>query len=320
MTLGSQLFIKEPYPTRRTILLGALAYAVSGCFFDIPSDINRSMDLSPNFREKLRVIERKAVGRLGAYVLDTANGRSFGWRENERFAHASSFKLSLAAMVLALGERGKIDPGEMLHWTESDMMWVSPVTRANIATGLSMRELAQATLVTSDNTAANVLLRRLGGPETLTAFWRSTGDEISRLDMYEPELNVVPPGTTLNSTTPMAMGNTLARLMTGKVLSAESTATLREWMAQVRTGMDRIRAGFPDDWVAGDKTGTGIGDDVHTYVDIAFGAPEGRLPLIVTAYFEPANLVEPMDPVSVRALSDVGRLAVRSISSRGTGM
>ncbi|GMM94531.1 class A beta-lactamase [Qipengyuania sp. MTN3-11] len=320
MAYGSRDFVKLTHPTRRTVLTGALVCALNGCTSGRESDTIGTKDMTTNYRERLRGIERSAGGRLGAYVLDTSNGRSFGWRENERFAHASSFKLSLAAMVLALDERGTIDLGEILHWTESDMMWVSPVTRANIATGLSMRELAWATLVTSDNTAANVLLRRLGGPETLTAFWRSTGDEISRLDMYEPELNVVPPGTTLNSTTPMAMGNTLARLMTGKVLSVENTATLSDWMAQVRTGMDRIRAGFPDDWVAGDKTGTGIGDDVHTYVDIAFGAPEGRLPLIVTAYFEPANLVEPMDPVSVRALSDVGRLAFRSISSRGTGM
>ena len=311
--INAQQETKRTYLTRRTLLSGMVLCTLSSCG---PRALDRTgtTDIDRSFGEELQLVELAANGRLGAYVLDTENGQSFGWRESERFAHASSFKLSLAAMVLALGERGTIDPGEVLHWTEADMMWVSTVTRANIATGLSMRELARATLVTSDNTAANVLLRRLGGPEALTAFWRSIGDQISRLDRYEPDLNVVPRGTTLDSTTPMAMGNTVARLVTGKVLSAENTATLRGWMTQVRTGMDRIRAAFPDNWVAGDKTGTGIGDDVHTYVDIAFGAPANRLPLIVTAYFEPANLVEPMDPVSVNVLADVGRLAVRSIA------
>ena len=311
--INARLETKRTYLTRRMLLSGIVFCTLSSCG---PKALVRTgtTDTNRGLGEELRLLEVAANGRLGAYVYDIETGQSFGWRESERFAHASSFKLSLAAMVLALGERGTIDPGEVLQWTEADMMWVSPVTRANIATGLSMRELARATLVASDNTAANVLLRRLGGPKALTAFWRSTGDQVSRLDRYEPDLNNVPLGTTLDSTTPMAMGNTVARLVTGKVLSAENTATLREWMMQVRTGMDRIRAAFPDNWVAGDKTGTGIGDNVHTYVDVAFGAPADRLPLIVTAYFEPANLVEPMDPVSVKVLADVGRLAVRSIA------
>jgi len=223
--------------------------------------------------------------------------------------------MSLAAMMLAKADRKEIDLAEVLHWTKADMLGVSPVTEARIDTGLAVEDLARATLVTSDNTAANVLLRRFGGPEQLTRFWRSIGDTVSRLDRYEPELNVTPPGTELDTTTPAAMAATTAALINGKALSPASRAKLKAWMREVRTGRDRIRSGFPAGWDSGDKTGTGIGNTKHTYVDLAFGGPAGRAPLIVTAYFEPARLVEPMDPVATAALAEVGRIAATSLSA-----
>jgi beta-lactamase class A len=258
---------------------------------------------------RLRRLEDAAGGRLGAYIYDTDRRTGVGWRENERFAHCSSFKLSLAAMLLRMAERGEVDLAEVLRWERRDMLSVSPVTKANIARGLSVEALARATLVTSDNTAANVLLKRFGGPASLTAFWRAVGDAVSRLDRYEPELNDTPPGTELDTTTPKAMAMTTAAFVSGTALSAENSAKLRAWMAEVRTGTERIRAGFPPGWDAGDKTGTGIGTTKHTYVDIAYGGPAGRRPIIVTAYFEPAARVEPMDPVALKTLADVGRIA-----------
>jgi len=104
-------------------------------------------------------------------------------------------------------------------------------------------------------------------------------------------------------------------LINGKALSPASRAKLMAWMREVRTGRDRIRSGFPAGWDSGDKTGTGIGNTKHTYVDLAFGGPAGRAPLIVTAYFEPARLVEPMDPVATAALAEVGRIAAASLSA-----
>lgn len=298
-----------PTLDRRTALIGGAALLLNGCM------TRQSVTSTDNHAAiaELAALEQRASGRLGAYILDPVRRTGYGWRENERFAHASSFKLSLAAMILAKGDAGEIDLDEILRWTEKDMLWVSPVTQASLDTGLSVRDLAKATLITSDNTAANVLLRRFGGPAALTNFWRSLGDTVSRLDRYEPDLNVTPPGTELDTTTPAAMAATTAALVRGDALTSESCAKLKDWMAEVRTGKDRIRSGFPSEWASGDKTGTGIGDTKHTYVDIAFGGPIGQTPLIVTAYFEPAKLVEPMDPVATRVLSDVGRIAAATI-------
>lgn len=269
--------------------------------------------------EELNNLEVAARGRLGVYILDTQSGVGTGHRENERFAHCSSFKMSLAAMILRMSESGQADLSERLHWSPEDMLHVSPVTEANIENGLTVEQLAHATLVTSDNTAANVLLKRFGGPQALTAFWASLGDPVSRLDRYEPALNDVPPGTELDTTSPLAMARTTAAIVHGNALSAQNKAKMRDWMTEVQTGTQRIRAGFPTEWQSGDKTGTGIGPDKHTYVDIAFGIPPGRAPVIVTAYFEPAVLIEPMDPVALGALATVGKLATRTSGGRHRG-
>ncbi len=294
---------------RRTVLIGGGAMLLPSCL------LHSKMILpDANSIHQLRALEENANGRLGAYVIDLERGTAFGWRENERFAHASSFKMSLAAMLLAKSDAGQIDLREIVYWTKEDMLSVSPVTTANLGKGLSVKDLAQATLVTSDNTAANVLMRRFGGPSQLTAFWRSIGDKNSRLDRYEPELNVTPPGTDLDTTTPAAMGATTAALVHGTILTVDSRATFRAWMAEVRTGQDRIRSAFPANWISGDKTGTGIGKTKHIYVDLAFGGPAGRSPLIVTAYFEPARLAEPMNRDAVAVLAAVGRIAAASLS------
>ena len=228
--------------TRRDALGGVLAALIAGCSASQDSS-GSDMRVAP-FRE----IEDSARGRLGAYVFDTRTRRGFGWREHERFAHCSSFKLSLAAMVLWKADRDEVDLGEVLRWASGDMLPVSPVTEAHLDQGLTAEELARATLVTSDNTAANVLLRRFGGPPALTAFWRSLGDSVSQLDRFEPELNEVPPGTTLDTTTPKAMALTTAALVHGDALSPANKGKLKAWMTDVQTGTKRIRAGLPADW------------------------------------------------------------------------
>lgn len=300
---------KPPTLDRRTALIGGAALLLPGRLSHARTKSRDTASIG-----ELRALEQNANGRLGAYVLDPVRGTSFGWREGERFTQCSSFKMSLAAMLLAKADAGQVDLREILRWSKADMLPASPVTTIHVGEGLSVRDLAKATLVTSDNTAANVLMRRFGGPRQLTAFWRSLGDMTSRLDRYEPELNVTPPGTDLDTTTPAAMAATTAALVHGTVLKADSRAMLRAWMAQVKTGQDRIRSAFPSNWISGDKTGTGLGRTKHIYVDLAFGAPAGRSPLIVTAYFEPARLAEPVNRDAVAVLAAVGRIAAASLS------
>lgn len=271
---------------RRMIIAVISAAALAGCTG------RRGASRNGDWRMlRLRQVKVTARGRLGFYVLDMHSNKGFGLRQNESFAHCSSFKMSLVAMVLSKADHGDADLAEVLRWLSRDMLPVRPVSEAHIDQGLSVEELARAPFVTSKNTAADVLLRRFGGPPALTAFWRSLGDSVSRLDRFEPGLNEVPRGTTFGTATPSAVALTTSTTVHGDAFTQASKDKLKVWMTEVQTGTQRICAGLPKDCQSGDKTSTGIGKTKHTYIDHAFGGPACRAPLIITAYFEPDHLV-----------------------------
>jgi beta-lactamase class A len=195
-------------------------------------------------------------------------------------------------------------------WREAELLPVSPFTRERLADGATLRELARATQTTSDNTAANVLLRELGGPAMMTQFWRNIGDDISRLDRTEPALNIVPVTEFRDTTTPAAMARTVAKLVYGDVMPEAARAELKEWMIATETGLNRVRAGLPEGWVAGDKTGTSLAPGIGSiYVDIGFAeGPEGEPPITFAAYFVARETHEDMDPAALATLAQVGRI------------
>lgn len=260
----------------------------------------------------LRTAERAAGGRLGVYAIDTGSGRSFGWRSDERFCHCSTFKLSLAAMTLREADAGRLDLTEKLVFSRADIVAYAPVVEANLDKGaLPILELAEAVQVTSDNAAANILMRRLGGPDALTRFWRDLGDTTSRLDGYEPAINVIPPGTEENSTTPRAMAEIVRRIVLGDVLSGDNRDRLKGWMAATQSGAKRIRAGLPAGWQGLDKTGTGMRPGVGNKTnDIAVLVPPGgRSPIVVTGYFENPRFSEDVRPADEAILKMLGKVA-----------
>ena len=108
-----------------------------------------------------------------------------------------------------------------------------------------MGDLCEATITLSDNTAGNLLLDTLGGPEGLTGFLREIGDDTTRLDRWETELNEGVPGDPRDTTTPRAMVATLETLLFGAVLSAASRAQLEDWMIADKVAEALIRASLP---------------------------------------------------------------------------
>ena len=231
----------------------------------------------------------------------------------------SAFKLSLAALVLREADASRIDLAERISYADADLLAASPVTRANLGKGMTIGELAQAAQIFSDNAAANLLLGRLGGPAVLTDFWRSLGDRSSRLDRIEPGLNLVAQGDPRDTTTPRAMARTLGAIMAGPVLKPESRQLLKSWMVATQTGARRLRAGFPPDWVAGDKTGTGLfADQPSHYVDIAFAtAPSGQR-IAISGFVTTLLPQENIDPAREAALARIGSIAAEWAITNGT--
>jgi beta-lactamase class A len=269
--------------------------------------------------QALAAIERKAPqgAQLGAYIYDIGQQRGFGWRAGQRFAMCSSFKLSLAALVLQRIARGRLKANERIRYHASDLLPNSPVTTAHLAEGMTVVALAEAAQVMSDNAAANLLLHKLGGPPALTRFWRALGDTESQLDDIEPALNRVPEGEVRNTTSPRAMALTVAKLLAGGGIPRGASERLLGWMHATETGAARVRAGLPKDWWAGDKTGTGLPADAPgTIVDLAFVRPVQGAPFVVAAFLRTAGPQHDVDPAAEAALAQVGALAARWAAER----
>jgi beta-lactamase class A len=227
-------------------------------------------------------LESKLGGRVGVAAMDTGDGARVSHRPDERFAMCSTFKLLLAAAILARVDHGEIAVEQRVRYGTRDLLDYSPVTKADLDEGsLPVNILMQAAIEASDNTAANLLLTLVGGPAGLTQFVRLQGDYITRLDRNEPGLNANQPGDERDTTTPNAMIMTVNKILLGRVLSQESREKLTGWMKNCRTGLARLRAGLPREWIAGDKTGTGYNGAAN---DVAIIWPPKRAPIVIAAY------------------------------------
>jgi len=291
---------------RRRVLAGLAALAAGGVQAG-----------SRDFAADIAALEQASGGRLGVCMLDAHTGFSVSHRGDERFGMCSTFKLALAALVLKAIDDGEFAADSRIPIREADMVFHAPVTEKHVGTeGLTVVELAEAAQKRSDNTAANLLLRRLGGPAGFTARLRKLGDEYTRLDRYEPAMNLVKPGDVRDTTTPAAMAVTVARLLDRSYLSAASRQQLESWLVETRTGRSRLRAGLPKDWLTGDKTGTGIAPLMPNRTnDVATVWLEDRL-FVVAAYAEADGHYEKMRPQDSAVLATVGELAAGWIAER----
>lgn len=268
-----------PQMTRRSVLTGTL-----GLLAACTSNASASQD---EFASRIETIRRSYGGRFGVSIRDTQSGRHLGFAADDRFAMCSTFKLLLAGHVLTLVDNGRLALDQTLPYEAAQLLPNSPVTARHVGQrALNLRELCAAILEVSDNTAANLLLRHTGGPAGLTAFLRTLGDNVTRLDREETELNTNLPGDLRDTTTPAAMTATMQQLLVGNALAATSRAQLIAWMSKSQTGLRRLRAGLPRTWSAGDKTGTGSNGAVN---DVMIAWPPGRQPVMAAVYLSGAS-------------------------------
>ncbi|WP_342655170.1 class A beta-lactamase [Pseudomonas sp. F3-2] len=284
--------------TRRTLIGATLLVGPS--LLMIPS-LAGGAGLS--LEQRLAALERRHGGRLGVAIFDTASQRMISHRGDERFALCSTFKCLAVACVLARVDRQQEDLSRLLVYGKEQLVPYSPTTEKHAdGGGLSVGSVCEAAITLSDNTAANLLLDSLGGPQALTAWLRSIGDPATRLDRREPELNENRPGDLQDTTTPHAMLQTLNRLVLGDVLSPASRDQLIAWLVNNKTGDDKLRAGLPEGWRVGDKTGS---NGRNASNDVAVIWPPRRPPLFVTVYCSDARgSSDQLDAL----IADVGRL------------
>ncbi|MEQ0564027.1 class A beta-lactamase [Amycolatopsis sp. NEAU-NG30] len=266
-----------PFPhVRRAALAALVLVPLAACATPAPAPAPapqtstqvRQLDFAP--------LERDFDARLGVYAVDTGSGREITHRADERFGYASTHKAFSAAAVL---QRTSMDGlKKVLTYTRADVQANSPVGEKHVETGLSLRDAIDAALRYSDNTAANLLFRELGGPAGLAAALRGIGDTTTHVDRIEPGLNDLSPGDVRDTSTPRAMAADLRAFVLGTALPPEQRAFLTDTMRANLTGNAVIRAGTPAGWTVADKTGTG---EYATRNDIAVVWPPGRAPIVL---------------------------------------
>ena len=150
--------------------------------------------------DELRRWEASRGATIGVVVEKPSGERLLAHRPDERFALTSTFKAPLCARVWEEGleeKKGRVSLGGTVDY--------APVFSKKKPDDLVTLDAAcRATLRTSDNRAANFVLRMTGGPEALTKWLRDTGDTVTRIDRYEPELNRWTPKDPRDTTTPAA--------------------------------------------------------------------------------------------------------------------
>jgi len=292
--------------TRRECLRAVLP-AVAGLLAGRRCAAAATVDAS-RFAAQLNELERKSGGRLGVALLDTATGARAGHRAGERFPMCSTHKMISAAAILARVDAGKEHLDRVVHIRKEDLVGYSPVTEKHIGgAGMTVSELCEAAVTMSDNGAANLLLASIGGPAGWTAYVRTLGDTVTRLDRNEPGLNECAPGDPRDTTSPDAMVADLRKLALGNALSTASRDQLIDWLRQCKTGGQRLRAGLPVDWTEGDKTGTG---DHGTSNDVAILWPPRHAPILVAAFLTESPLG---DAQREGILAGVGKIVGSSV-------
>ncbi|MBF8179323.1 class A beta-lactamase [Herminiimonas contaminans] len=267
---------------RRSLLLAAIATPLTG--LHLPIHASNQKISRQTAQEELKKIEARSGGRLGVSAINMATDNRVEYRAEERFPFCSTFKVMVAAAILqrSTSDASLLQKRNHYKKEDTDKSGYAPVTQKHLADGMTVSELCAATLQYSDNAAANFLMKELGGPAAITAYMRSIGDNVFRLDRWEPELNTAVPGDERDTSTPAAMESSLEKLALGSALPQAQREQLMSWLKGNTTGGKRMLAGVPRGWQVADKTGTG---SYGTTNDIGILLPPGGGALVTAIYF-----------------------------------
>ncbi|KPL61021.1 beta-lactamase [Rossellomorea vietnamensis] len=239
-------------------------------------NVDQTQRTSHRTVNKFMQLEKKFDARLGIYAIDTGTNRTVVYRPDERFAYTSTYKALAAGAVLQQNSIGELD--EVITYTKDDLVTYSPITEQHVDTGMTLKEIGDAAIRYSDNTAGNLLLQELGGPNGFENALRQNGDHVTEADRYETDLNSAIPGDIRDTSTARALATSLKAFTVDGILPNGKRTLLTDWMRGNTTGDELIRAAAPKGWEVGDKSGAG---DYGTRNDIAIIWPPNRDPIII---------------------------------------
>ena len=269
------------FSRRRLLVAGAMLSAAAACGGkESPArpTLRDPAEPLPPIGTRIAALEKRHNAFVGLYGQNLDSKVEVAYRDGDLFAMCSTFKAYLSARVLQKAQAGELRLTDTVVVDPELLRANSPRTEPNVGKPMALSDLCAAALQVSDNTAANLLLRVIGGPPAITAFARSIGDDRTRLDRWETELNSALPGDPRDTSTPRALGGGILAVLTGTVLDEPHRRQLEDWMRANTTSS--MRAGLPLGWTTADKTGSGDFASTND-VGIAFGPKGERLLLAI---------------------------------------
>ncbi|BDX33013.1 beta-lactamase [Mycobacterium antarcticum] len=295
--------------SRRGFVVGAGVLVMAACSAE-PTRADPAEPL-PLIAERFAALEKRYGAFIGVAATDVDTRRSVAHRADDPFALCSTFKVYAAARVLQKAQLGEIALTDAVTIEAVDIVANSPLTGPRVGQTMTVAELCEAALQRSDNTAGNWLLRVIGGPSAVTDFARTIGDDRTRLDRWETELNSAIPGDPRDTSTPRALGAGYERLLTGDALAPAQRDRLAQWMRGNQTSS--LRAGLPPRWTSADKTGGGDYGSTND-VGVVYG-PDGRR--AVLAIMTRSQAADPNAETLRPLIGDVTTLVLPYLSAEG---
>jgi len=300
--------------SRRRLLVGGVALAAAACGRKqsfTPPTLSDPAEPLPPIEDRIALLEKRDNALVGLYAVNLNSNVTVTHRDRDMFAMCSTFKAYLSARVLQKAQRGELAMTKLLYVDPAAVKPNSPISGPKAGSSLSLDELCQAALQRSDNTAANMLLRVIGGPPAITEFARSIGDDRTRLDRWETELNSALPGDPRDTSTPRALGGGVRAILTEDVLDEAHRKQLEDWMRGNVTSS--MRAGLPPGWTSADKTGSG---DFASTNDVGIiHGPNGER--ILLAIMTRTRSDDPKAEPLRQLIADVTTLALPTLRGQG---
>ncbi|MEV0909418.1 class A beta-lactamase [Streptomyces hokutonensis] len=305
MISGSEQSSRPATTSRRTLLTAGAVTTAALLTGAAPAHASTDTGISA----RLATLEEQHTARVGVFAHHLGTRKSVVHRADELFPMCSVFKTLAAAAVLRdLDRHGEV-LYRVVHYTEADLVDGSDQTRAHLADGMTVEQLADVAIRYSDNGAGNLLLRELGGPTAITRFARSLGDPVTRLDRWETELNSAEPDRITDTTSPRAIAGLYGRLVLGDALRRPDRDRLTAWLLNNTTSAARFHAGLPATWTIADKTGSG---DYGTANDVGIAWTEAGDPVVLAVLTTKPTL--PDAPYDNQLVADTAELVAAALA------
>jgi beta-lactamase class A len=235
--------------------------------------------------DKIKSLEDQGW-QVGVSILDDNGNKIESINGDKRFPLDSTVKALACANALAKVDDKSLKLDDSVLINENEIVINSPITERYVNKKITLKQACEATMTYSDNTAANIVISLVGGPQELTNFMRSINDNITRSDRYEPDLTINPENDLRDTTTPNAMSNSIRKLLTGNILSEKSKKQLTEWMMGNKVSDALLRAELPKGWFIADRSGA---SDYGIRGITSMVWSEKQSPLFISVYIRKIN-------------------------------